>query len=219
MKRLLQAFGLCVCSSVLAHADLVITEKVESPTTNGDVVVKTKGDRVSIQMENARLGKTTLVKNFKSGDTTMLIHSKKLVMQIEAAQLKATIEARRKVAGIDPTKAVPKSTGEKEKVGDWDCEIYTFELGTGKTGKLWVAKSFPNYDAIKEQMEKIETTAMADAGFDPEKFKLGGVIVQIDMELATGKAHRTLTSVKEESVADSEFDTPADYQPYKAPAK
>lgn len=218
MKRLLLSFGLSVCSAVLAHADLVLTEKVESPSTNGEVVVKLKGERVSIRMENARLGKTTMVKDFKTGDSTMLIHDKKMVVAVGAAQLKATIEGRRRAAGIDPSKAVPKPTGEKEKVGDWDCEVYTFELGNGKTGKLWLAKNVPNYESIKEQLAKVQDASLADAGFDPEKFKLGGVVAQLDMELATGHARRTLTSVKEEAVADSEFEAPVDYQPVKTPA-
>src|SRR5205085_7462280 len=101
---------------------------------------------------------------------------------------------------IDSSKAVPKATGEKEKVGDWDCEIYTMEIGAGKSAKLWLAKDFPNYGALKEQLAKIQDASLSDSGFDPEKFKLNGVVAKLEIDISTGKMTKTLVSVKEEAV-------------------
>jgi hypothetical protein len=201
-----------------AHADLVIVENVVSPNINGDVVIKVKADRARIDMDNARLGKTTFLKDLKANETTMLMHATRHLLKISAAQLKTQIEAKQKDAGLDSSKAVPKATGEKEKVGDWDCEIYTMEMGAGKSAKLWLAKDFPNYNAIKEQIAKMQDASLSDAGFDPKNFKLNGVVTKLEIDISTGKMTRTLISVKEEAVPDSEFEVPADYKPVSARA-
>src|SRR5436190_9033334 len=113
--KLLTGLTAFVFATALLRADLVIVQKVDSPTTNGDMVVKAKGDRARIDMDNARLGKTTMLKDLKANETSMLLHATKQVMKIGSAQLKAQIEAKQKSAGIDSSKAVPKATGEKEK--------------------------------------------------------------------------------------------------------
>src|SRR4051794_34880421 len=86
-------------AAAAAHADLVVVENVVSPNINGDVVIKVKDDRARIDMENARLGKTTFLKDLKANETSMLIHGTKHVLKISAAQLKAQIEAKQKDAG------------------------------------------------------------------------------------------------------------------------
>jgi hypothetical protein len=133
------------------------------------------------------------------------------------ADVKKATEAQQKQGGLDLTKLAPKDTGTKEKVGEWNCEVFQMDMGNGMTSKMWVAKDYPNYKSIMSQMNKINAAASAGMGLDLSKFDLGGMTVKSEVTTAAGKITSTLVSAREEAVADSEFVVPAGYNEVKMP--
>jgi hypothetical protein len=108
----------------------------------------------------------------------------------------------------------PKATGQSEKVGDWNADIYTLNVA-GMAMKFWVAKDFPNAAAVKEQMNKLQK--LMAGSVDLSKFDLPGMTVKTEMTMPQGKMTSTIVSVKEGPVADSEFAIPADYKKMAIP--
>ncbi len=216
MKKLLKFCALFLLSATLAHADLVIEQKMESSFMNGNMVMKVKGDRARMDVPSP-VGQTTVLMDMKAGQMTTLVHAQKMAMKMDMAQAKAAAEAQQKATGVDFTKMAPKATGEKDKVGEWDCEIYQMDMGNGMSSKMWVAKSYPNYKSIMEQMNKINSAASAGMGMDPSKFDLGGMTVKTEVTTPLGKVVSTLVSAKEQAVDDSEFQVPAGYNEMKMP--
>jgi hypothetical protein len=162
MKPLLRLAPLLLAAA-FARADVVLEQKMESSAINGNVIMKVKGDHARMEMPSPLGGKVTTLMDFKSGDMITYMEQQKLAMKMNLNDVKKQQEAGQKALGIDPTKLEkPKSTGVKEKVGDFDCEIFEMNQGSIQA-KLWVAKDFPNAQAIKEQMTKI-TSAMGGAG-------------------------------------------------------
>lgn len=216
MKKLLH-FTVLLLMAVGVRADLVIEQKMESQLMNGSMVMKIKGDQARMDMPNPIGGKVSVIMDMKTGEMATLMHEQKMAMKMNLKDAKAAAESQQKAAGIDLTKMEkPKATGATEKVGDWNCEVYEANFG-GMTGKMWVAKDFPNYKAIMDQMNRINSAASAGMGFDPSKFDLGGMTVKTEMSTPVGKMTTTLVKATEEAVADSEFTIPAGFNEMKMP--
>lgn len=215
MKKILAIVPLLV-ASLVAHADLVVEQKIESAMINGNLTSKIKGDLARMDMPTGPAGAMSTLLNTKTGDVTTLLHGQKMMMKVNINAAKPQIEAAQKAAGVDTSKTQPpKPTGEKEKVGQWDTEVYTSDLG-GMKMKLWAARDFPNAEALKAQMNNL---AKASSGgmMDPKMYDVPGMIVKTELEGPQGKITTTLVGIKEEAVADSEFQAPADYQEMKMP--
>ena len=215
MKKVLASLLLL---SAWSRADIVIEQKMESGFVNGNMVMKIKGDRARMDMPAGPAGNITVLMNTTSGEMSTLMHAQKMAMKMNLASAKKQAEAQAKQAGIDPNNIEkPKSTGQKEKVGEWDTEVFEGNLG-GSAAKFWVAKDFPNYKTIMEQMNKL-SAATGSAGFDPSKFDLGGMLVKSEMNTPAGKVTTTLVSAKEEAVADTEFAMPTGYKEMAVPGQ
>jgi Domain of unknown function (DUF4412) len=215
MKTILRFLPALLAIS-LAHADIVIEQKMESAMINGNVTMKVKGDNARMDMPNPLGGNVTTMMNFKSGEMVTLMHAQKMAMKMNLSDIKKQQEAGQKALGIDPAKMEkPKATGQKEKIGDYDAEVYEMNQG-GMQAKLWVAKDFPNAQSIKDQMMKV-SSSMGGAGFDPSKIDVPGMVVKSEMNTPVGKMTVTLVKAKEEPVADSEFTQPEGYQEMKMP--
>ncbi len=216
MKTLLTTVTLCLAAE-FASADIVVEQKMESPFMNGNMTIKIKGDKARMDMPAGPAGKMTVIMDAKSGDMTTLIHSQKMAMKMNIADAKKQAEAAQKQTGIDLAKIEqPKATGEKEKIGEWDSEIYEVKTGGGAM-KMWVAKDFPNYKTIMEQTNKL-SAATGGSGFDPSKFNLPGMVVKSEIATAVGKVTSVLVKASEQDVADGEFALPEGYQEMKVPS-
>ncbi len=218
MKKLLH-FSLLLLMAVGVRADLVIEQKMESQLMNGSMIMKIKGDQARMDMPSPVGGKISVIMDMKSGEMATLMHEQKMAMKMNLGDAKKAAEDQQKASGIDLTKIEkPKATGVSEKVGDWNCEVYEGNFG-GMAAKMWVAKDFPNYKTIMEQMNRINSAASAGMGFDPSKFDLGGMTVKTEMSTPVGKMTTTLVKATEEAVADTEFKVPAGYNEMKMPGK
>lgn len=218
MKTLLRIVPLMLAAT-LARADLVIEQKMESAVINGNMTTKIKGDLARMDMPNPLGGNVTTLMNFKSGEMVMLMqmNQQKVAMKMNMADLKKQQEGAQKGFGVDPEKMEkPKPTGESEKVGEYNAEI--FETGQGGVrSKLWIVKDYPNAKAIKDQMLKLSATMGGRMGFDAGKFDVPGMAVKTEVITPLGKMTVTLVKVTEEALEDSEFKQPDGYQEMKVP--
>ena len=215
MKLLLRIAPLFVAVA-LSRADIIIEQKMESAMINGNVTMKLKGDQARMDMPSPLGGNVTTLMNFKSGEMVTLMHQQKLAMKMNLADIKKQQEAGQKALGVDPSKMEkPKGTGQKEKVGEYETEI--FEMNQDKLqAKLWIAKDFPNAQSIKDQMAKL-TSSMGGAGFDPAKLDVPGMVVKSEVSTSAGKMTITLLKAKEEAVDEKEFVKPEGYQEMQMP--
>ena len=215
MKSLLRIAPLLLAAAFV-RADIVIEQKMESQFINGNIVMKVKGDQARMDMPAPVVGNVTTFMNFKSGDVITYVHQQKMAMKMNLSEVKKQQEAGQKALGVDPSKLEkPKATGQKEKVGEYDTEI--FEMNQGNLqAKLWIAKDFPNAQAIKDQMAKL-SSSMGGAGFDPAKVDVPGMVVKSEVNTPVGKMIITLVSAKEQAVDDKEFIKPEGYQEMQMP--
>src|SRR5207249_2869016 len=120
-------------------------------------------------------------------------------------QMKQMMEMMKKqqTANAEPPK--PLATGQTEKVGQYDTEIYTWS-NYGMNWKLWVAKNFPNFAKIKIWLEKMSKLAGGGMGkgmaYDPAT--LPGMVVKSEMEMSGGqKVTNTIISAKDDNIDPS----------------
>jgi hypothetical protein len=139
-----------------------------------------------------------------------------MAMKMNLADVRKQQEAGQKALGVDPSKLEkPKPTGQKEKVGEHDTEIFEMNQGSLQA-RLWIAKDFPNAQSIKDQMNKL-SSSMGGGGFDPSKVDVPGMVVKSEVNTPVGKMTITLVSAKEQAVDDKEFVKPEGYQEMQMP--
>lgn len=206
------AFSLVVLflAVTIAQADWVLVQNVTTDGKESVITMKIKGDQVRVDM-----GENTSVIVSTEG-MTMIMHKQKMIMKRDLAAIKAGVEKLGKsLAGQEAAK--PVATGQKEKVGEWDTEIYTWE-GTMAKGRFWVAKDFPKFaeiSAVQDKLGKVVGGAMS--GMSPQASDLDGMVVKSEMTQMGKAVISHLVSAKEETVSPEEFVAPTGYHEMKMP--
>jgi hypothetical protein len=202
-----------VFAAVLARADLVVEQKIESPFVNGNTVTKIKGDNLRTDSPMPGGGSVSTIINAATGDATSLMHAQKMAMKMNLNAMQKQAQAAAGGAKTEPVK--PKATGQTEKVGQYNAEIYEVTVN-GQAVRMWSAKDYPNAKALKDQLNKI-AKATSGGMYDPSQFEVPGIVVKTEINTPQGKVTTTLTGIREEAVADTEFQTPAGYQSMDMP--
>lgn len=219
MKAFLIRLALPLLLVATASADWVIESSVESAKVTGVMTVKVKGDKVRMDIPNGRLGEVTSILDTKTGDTLQIVHSRKVAMKMSGETIKQMITSAREKGGlknVEPAAITP--TGEKEKVGDYDCDIYTWTNGA-ITKKYWVAKNHPQAAALKEWEKQMRSGFLGGIQAGPDTTTLPGPAIKTE-STAAGLTTRTLiTSVKEQDLDAKDFEVPEGYQMIDAPAR
>ena len=199
----------------VASADLIIETKVESPQMKPNMTTKIKGGKMRADMTGP-MGAMSSIMDSASGESVQLIHGQKMAMKTSAEQMKQALEMSKKLAGATDDKSgaqtKPQATGQKEKVGEHECEIYTW-TGSGMSSRFWVALKHPQAALLKEaekQMRSGALSAMAAAG--PDVTALPGPALKTETQIANMKTVATVLSVKEATIDAAEFEVPKDYQ-------
>lgn len=201
-----------------AFADWVMETKLESAMMNTSNVIKVKGDKVRADLASGPMGAMSSIIDTASGDSVSLIHAQKMAMKMSAAQMKQAMEMAKQAAGMkgDAAAAKPKATGQKEKIGDHECEIWTWADGDA-TAKYWVALNHPQAAALKEVIKKTSGGAMTGVQAGPDTTALPGPVMKTEMSAAGQKTTMTVLSIKEQPVDPKEFEVPADYNAMAMP--
>ncbi len=216
MKRQLLAAAALLVSTALLRADLVVTQKVEGAGQNGDVTMKIKGDKIRADLPRG----VSSITDASTGEVITLMHSQKTYLRIPAERAKEMMERMQKLAGGNGGGEPPKlqPTGKKEKVGEWDTEVFTTKIG-GMQLTYWIAKDYPDYERLLESMTKIQQGGMGtlgkNLGPDPKEFQ--GMPVKTEMSLNGKKITSTISSIEEKPVDDKIFELPKDYREIELP--
>ncbi len=218
MKALFTALVASVVFITTASADWVIESKIESPALNSATTTKVKGDKLRVDIPSGPAGAMTSIVDTKTGDAIQLVHSQKMAVKTGSAQLKAAMEAAKQKAGIkDGAAAALKPTGQTEKVGDYDCDVYTWTDGT-TTSKLWVAKNHPQAAALKAFEKQMKSGFFGGMQVGPDTSNLPGPTIKTETTTQGTTVTSTITSIKEQDIDAKEFDVPAGYQTMELPS-
>jgi hypothetical protein len=210
MKSRFLSLIVLLLAATHACADWVLVQKTDADGKETVVTTKIKGEQARVDMGDkmsAILGADGMV---------MMMHAQKMMMKMDLAALKASLEKTGKSAGGQPA-AKPVATGQKEKVGEWNAEIYTWEGKLGK-GRFWVAKDFPKHaeiSAISDKLGKVMGGVVS--GISPQASDFDGMVVKSEMTMMGKSVVSHLVSAKEETVAPEEFAPPAGYTEMKMP--
>jgi Domain of unknown function (DUF4412) len=196
-----------------ARADLILTQRVDGGGQTGEQTIRIKGGK-----SRADLASTlSLLTDAATGDAFTLKHPDRSFMKVPAAQSQAMLAEMKKKRGEAPPPQL-KPTGKKEKVGDYECEIFTTDLG-GLTVTYWLAKDFPNFAAIQQQLSAVQAgaQALASQGLMPDPATFPGMTMKTVIELGGKKVTTTTLTVRETPVADSVFEIPQGYKELPSP--
>jgi hypothetical protein len=218
MKALLTALAASAIFITTASADWVIESKIESPQLTSATTTKVKGDKLRVDIATGPVGAMSSIVDTKTGDAIQLVHSQKMAVKTGSAQLKAAMDAAKQRAGVkESATAQLKPTGQSEKVGDYDCDIYTWNDGN-TTSKLWVAKNHPQAAALKAFEKQMKSGFFGGMQIGPDTSSLPGPAIKTETTTQGTTVTSTITSIKEQDVDAKEFDVPADYQTMQLPA-
>ncbi len=212
--KLLRLLGfLALCAT--ARADLTVVQTMEGTEGINKITFKIKGDKARVEV-NPQI--TTIV-DAKTGDLTTLLNDQKTVMRISGERAKAMAEmAKSFVKQETPEQALPKPTGRKETINGYETEEYVSESPKYKAS-YWVAKTYPNFQNILQQMSLLQRGAFAEITKGmPDYHALPGLPLRTKIK-TEGQAEitSTIASVSLAPLPASEFSIPADYSEMKMP--
>jgi len=217
MKAFFSILSASLIFIATAPADWVIESKIESPQMNSNTTTKVKGTKVRVDIAEGPAGAMSSIIDTTSGDTITLLHGQKMAMKTSSAQLKQAMDAAKNAAGVKAGDASAlQATGQKEKVGDYNCEIYTWSDG-GTSSRIWVTKDHPQAAALKTLDKQMRAGFLGSLQSGPDTSKLPGVAVKTEVTAQGQKITTTVLSVKEQDVDAKDFDVPTGYQSMAMP--
>jgi hypothetical protein len=150
---------------------------------------------------------SSVIIDTETGNMISIMHEQKMAMKMDGSVLKAAQAQAKAAGGGDGKVPQPVATGQKEKVGDYECEIYTLNHG-GTESKMWVAKDYPGYERLKTELAALKKMA----GPAAEQPDLPGMVIKTETKAGGINYVSTLVSLKSEPVDDKIFTPPADYK-------
>jgi hypothetical protein len=182
------------------RADLTLVQKSNAHGAKNPVVMKVKGSKIRIDSGSDQ---TNLV-DTATGEMIVLIHPTKKMTKSNYKTGPIAVEIAKNLAAAKMHR--PLSTGKTEKVGAYDCEIHEWDFGGGIKSKLWVAKNYPNYEAIKADLATLSAMGGANVLTD-----INGMVVKNHIDLGGATATTTLEEAKIDPLPDTDFAVPAGY--------
>jgi hypothetical protein len=177
---------------------------------SGQLTLRLSDQKARIDLTN----KISVLTDLKTGDSTTLNHTARVFMKIpagEAAKLRDTALGLKDGAAAPAPKLT--ATGRKEKVGDYDCEIYTWSIGELQVTD-WIAANYPNFKPLMAALAKFQSAGLAAAAqpLMPPLEEFPGMVIKREMLHRGAKTITTLISAKEGRVDPKLFEVPSDYR-------
>ena len=218
MKSIIISLAL-VCTAAGARADLVIQQQITVTTNNSVATIKVKGAKVRLDLYVGQPQAISLITDLKTGDTITLMHNQKMFVKTSGAATKQTKPASNGVTTNTASKPpVPRATGQTQKVGSYDTDLYKWSNSRGITGTAWVAKNFPDYARIQADLAVLDKSpGGADNDMNPALSQLPGMMVRSQVTGSGQTITVALISAKEEPVDASSFQAPANYKELPRP--
>ena len=216
-------FAALFASLLAARADLVLEQQSSDTNATYDITLKLHADKMRMDQQDTKSNAFSVIIDLNTRDSITLMPSEKMFMKRSGVESQQQTEAEKVVAhgtnDMDKTPATPMNTGKTEKVDGYETEIYTWSGARGLTETLWVATNFPDYNAIRTDLAKIDrfNASGSHKNGQPEMSRLPGMVVKTQRKMKGQTAIITLLSAKAEPVDASLFELPADYSPWKSP--
>ncbi|MEO5717115.1 MAG: DUF4412 domain-containing protein [Chthoniobacterales bacterium] len=212
--KLLRLVGfLALCAT--ARADLTIVQNMEGTEGVHKITFKIKGDKARVEVNP----QVTTIIDAKTGDLTTLLNDQKTVMHISGERAKAMAEmAKSFVKQETPEQAMPKSTGRKETIAGYETEEYVSD-SPKYHASYWVAKTYPNYQNILQQMSLLQRGAFAEITKGmPDFHALPGLPLRTKIKTpGQNEITSTIESVSLAPLPATDFNVPANYSEMKMP--
>jgi hypothetical protein len=176
--------------------------------------MKIKGDRARIDMQSA-VGDITVFLD-QTGKMVTCMHKSRISVTTTMTETQKTAQALIKKSGVEPQKQNPlKTTGETDKVGDWNCEVWA-RFTPAVTEKEWRTKDIPNLARIMDQLKFL--ASVPGMGIDQVE-TLDSFTVKTERSDAKGTSTTSVVKISEEALPESDFIPPEGYREVGAPAK
>lgn len=203
-----------LCCTTFASADWVLVQKTVADGQEKEMTTKIKGEQARVDVG----GEMSMI--LDASGMTMIMHGQKVIMKADPAAMKAMLDSAAKMVPTEAgaTKTKPVATGEKEKIGEWNTEIFTWEGALGKC-RFWVTKDIPKFteiNAISDKLGKAMGNPMVN--MVPQASDFDGYAVKSEMIIAGKTITTLLISAKEQDVEAKDFATPEGYTEMKMPA-
>jgi hypothetical protein len=213
MKKSLLLFICVVFSFQTALADWTITQKNTTDGKAENMVIKVKGDKTRADVGD----QMSVISDAAAGEVTMFMHAQKMMMKMNGDSMKGIMALAGQMLGKDSVPSKPVATGQMEKVGEYETEIYTWSGQLG-SGKFWVAKDFPGFAELNAVQDKL-MKAMGNpaASFAPQNSDFPGMVVKSEMNVMGKSVLSELVSVAKDPVDEAIFKAPEGYQEMKMP--
>jgi hypothetical protein len=221
MKRILVLLFV-ISTSFTLRADLVMQHQIVGSDWTNDITTKIHGNK----MRSDGTGKSSRIcqiVDLVTHDSCMVMPEQKSVKKTSSEQVAKVMEQHGFPPGKDFIPPKPVDTGKTEVVGGLKTKIYnwSFEKSAGREIRqtLWVAEDFPNHEAIRIELLKLDHfhNSGLDWGMQPDFSPLPGMVVK-SQTIQSGKSWTTtLVSAKAEPVDSSVFEVLSDYTEWKPP--
>jgi hypothetical protein len=201
------------------RADLVLEEQNGVTNHFRTVVLTLKGNQM--RMDHLDQGFSVIV-NLATRDSFTLLTNKTFLNKF-GSEVRWEMEEERKLTrGTNQMDAPPLpavDTGKSEMMNGYQTEIYTWSGARGITQTLWVATNYPNFEAIRVELAKVDqfNATGLHRNQQPLVSRLPGMIVRRDTTRMEHTSTDTLLSARITTVDSSLFEVPKDYTPYKRP--
>jgi hypothetical protein len=209
-------------SAISLRADLILEQQSSDTNRTRVTILKLHGDKLRMDQPEDNF---SVIIDLSTRDSYTLLTTNKTYLKRLGSQVRRMMQEERTATGgtneVDARPALAVDTGRAETVNGSNTEIYTWSGAHGLTETLWVAREFPNYDAIRPELLKLDqfNESGPHRNAQPALSLLPGMVIKSESAIKGHKTTTTLVSVKVEPVDPSLFDLPADYKPYKPPEK
>jgi hypothetical protein len=195
-----------IFSTAITYADLVMELNWGSPMIKA--TTKLKGNKILFDIYFNEDKGGSLIADLKTGERFNIQYWSKKIIKTPSI-LPDYTNAFTKTAS-------PKfqDTGKAEILNGYEAEIYKWTNSDDVTETLWVAKNYPNFKEMKDDLSKLDK--LNDKKWMLNFSSLSGMPLKLfipDKDDARGLTF-TLLSAKEESIDDTNFDLPKDYHYY-----
>ena len=204
-----------------ARGDYLIKEELENSGQVQQITLKIKDTKIREDVG----GQDSAIIDSNTGETTLLLNSRKAYLKIDPEQLKQQAEALKDLLGTKvekPGDIELKSTGKRETINGFDTEEYTTNFN-GVQMSIFIAKQFPNYQKIVEALYRVQSGPAMDIlrsmSIPPEKYP--GLPIRTTQSIMGQKIVVILDSAQETDLPDTDFTIPSDYNELnpRAPGK
>lgn len=205
-------------STSTPRADLILEQQSGDTHRARVAIMKLHGDKMRLEQPDQAM---IVILDFKTRDSFTLLTTNQTYLMKFGSEVRWEMQEEAKhthgTNEMDAPPARPVDTGKSGLVDGRAAEIFTWAGAHGRTETLWVATNFPNYNAIRAELLKLDR--FNDGGphrnAQPELSRLPGMVLKSESVLKGHTTTTTLVSVKVEPVDPALFELPKDYSPWK----